>query len=82
MEEDIKILEHIAIAYKDDEKINGSLVNINTSTLITNGELARAIENILNRLEQLERENENKNKRLKAQANLLKGLLLEEWEQE
>ena len=56
MEEDIKILEHIAIAYKDDEKINGSLVSISTSTLITNGELAQAIENILNRLEQLEKE--------------------------
>ena len=62
MEEDIKILEHIAIAYKEDEKINGSLVNINTSTLITNRELAQAIENVLNRLEQLEKEN----KELKA----------------
>lgn len=55
MEEDIKILKHIAIAYKDDEKVNNSLVNISTSTLITNGELAQAIENILNRLEQDER---------------------------
>lgn len=58
MEEYIKILERIAIAYKEDEKINGSLVNINISTLITNRELAQAIENVLNRLEQLEKENE------------------------
>ena len=54
MEESIKILKHISTAYKDDKTISSSLVNISTSTLLTNGELAQAVENVLNRLEQLE----------------------------
>ena len=54
MKEDIEILEHIAIAYKDDETVNKSLANIVTCNLITNGELAKAIENLIKAYKELE----------------------------
>jgi len=61
--EKIELLEHIAIAYKDDETINNELVSPQ-GKFIKNKELAEAIENLIKENKELKEKIEEYEKKL------------------
>lgn len=61
--EKIELLEHIAIAYKDDETINNELVSPQ-GKFIKNKELAEAIENLIKENKELKEKREEYEKQL------------------